>query len=185
MVQTNWATQLPVSPPSQLYSSPSRCCPRNKTSAHIRFSPSSDPPPSTAARASLTSAPRCVFFTWKISQQLQLRVHSVNSLYQTRKGRGVRKKSKPVTLSQTSWLREEGEGEHPRLGFVWIWGQSTLSRGSLQSGQTLTSKRHPLCPAHAHTRTNARTLTPCDLPCPSSPACGGACSPVVATRQYI
>lgn len=35
-------------------------------------------------------------------------------------------KVKEMRLSQTSWLREEG---NPQMGCVWIWGQSTVSRG--------------------------------------------------------
>lgn len=57
-------------------------------------------------------------------------------------------KVKEVRLSQTSWLREEGD---PQLGCVWIWGQSTMSRGRLRSSDP--DAETPLVPL---------TRPPCD-----------------------
>lgn len=81
-------------------------------------------------------------------------------------------KVKELRLSQTSWLREEGD---PQLGCVWIWAQSTMSRGRLHwSDPDPATPLVPLTPPVV-TPLPSHPLT---LPCPSGPVGGGAGSPV-------
>ena len=95
----------------------------------------------------------CSVFTWKAPQQLQLWVCSVNPLCQTSTDYKKRK-IKETSLSQTSWLREEGTHNWAAFG-------SEISPHCAEvvyAHQTLTPKHHPLCPINTCTHTHTHTL---------------------------